>query len=337
MNIQQLIASSGEIFSKGILERGEQSHYSDTYTFSTKKFGQVLQYNKSVVYRPNYDIVEIGMYITAVTEDGKTGHFCQVALKGIDMKPVSKNDVLEKVRSRDGGKFKAYTDDAIVDYIAQGGTVYNGKYVIQSRRDSSMFLVMNKRISSETEVRVRCSCASFLFDVAWYNADHGCLIGQRPPAHPKFKMGSTETIRNVHKKPGLCKHLMLLFSLLLKDDFIIGGTDDPTGNGEKAYKVYNKRKNQERISTTSANYLIEQTMRQVRAQVKAVNAVNNSIATGQNSPLKKAKIGSIGGTSVKAHIKSLKKYYKQTNPSQSQHNAFKRKNKNKNDYDSGEF
>ena len=325
MNIQQLIASSAEIYSKGILARGEASHYSQAYTFSHKQFGQVLQYNKTVLYKPSYNVIEIGMFITSVTETGKTGHYCQVALKGVDMKPVSKNDIFKKVRERQGGKFKDYTDDQIIQYVAEGGTVYNGKYVIQSRRDSDQFIVMNKRISAETEVRVRCSCASFFFDIAWYNGDHNCLIGSKPPAMPRFKMGDTETVRNMHKKPGVCKHLMLLFSLLLKDDFIVGGTDDINGIKEQGSKISNKRKNQERISTARANYYIEQTMKESRAQVKAVNMLNQGLR--EPSQLKKVKVGGIGGNSVKSYLKSVKKMYKEMNPSQRQQLLYKSKRK----------
>lgn len=333
MNIQQLIASSAEIYSVGILERGEKSHYSDTYTFNHKQFGQVLQYNKTVIYKPNYSIIEIGMYITSVTETGKTGHFCQVALKGVDMKPVSKNDIFKKVRERSGGKFSDYTDEQIIDYVARGGTVYNGKYVVQSRTDSNKYLVMNKRISAETEARVRCSCASFFFDIAWYNGDHNCLIGSRPPANPRFKMGDTKTIRNVHKKPGLCKHLMLLFSLLLKDDFIVGGTDDVNGIAEMGQKIYNSRKNQERISTARANFYIDKVMKETKAQIKSVNQLNQGLRTPKS--LNKVKVGGIGGKAVKSYIKSMKSMYKQLNPAQRQKLLYKRNKKD--DYDTGEW
>lgn len=327
MNIQQLIASSAEIYSSGILARGEESHYSSAYTFSHKEFGQVLQYNKTVIYKPNYDIVEIGLFITAKTEKGKTGHFCQCALKGVDMKPVSKNEIFKRVRERQGGKLSNYSDAEIIDYVERGGTVYNGKYVVRSRRDDDMFLVMNKRISPDTEVRVRCSCASFFFDIAWYNGTHNCLIGAKPPAYPKFKMDPTaKPIRNVYKKPGLCKHLMLLFSMLMKDDFIVGGTDDPNGIKESSFSIFNKKKNQERISTSRANYYIEQTMKEVKAQRKASNLIAQAqVSETPKKILSKVRMKNVKGVSIKKYLNNLRNIPKASNPAQRQKNISKRR------------
>ena len=228
------------------------------------------------------------------------------------MEAKSAEEVFAHIRNRGKGKMAQADDDELRDYIAAGNTVYNNKYVVQSRNNSNIYLVMNKNISPDTDCRVRCSCASFLFDVAWYNADHNCLIGSRPPADPRFQLGlKTETVRNIDKVPGLCKHLMLLVSMLLKDGFIQGGTDDITAYLEGGGTL---PRSAGRISTSKANYMIEQTMKQHRAQTRMLNALNK----GNLKP----KQGMIRGTNVGKTLAGLgREIKKATNPTQKQTNV----------------
>lgn len=307
MKISELIASSAKIRSTNV-----SGHYAANYVFGHKQFGHVLSYNKTVLYKPSSSIVEIGMMITAVTEKGKTGHFCQIALRGVEMEAKSAQEVFAHLRQRGKGKMAEADEDELRDYIAAGNTVYNNKYVVQSRNNSNVYLVMNTNISPDTECRVRCSCASFLFDVAWYNANHGCLIGSRPPADPRFQMGlKNTTVRNVDRVPGLCKHLMLLVSMLLKDGFIQGGTDDITAYLEGGGTL---PRSAGRISTSRANYMIEQTMKQHKAQVRMVNALNK----GNYKP----KQGDLRGTNIAKSLTGLGRAIKKTtNPAQKQTNV----------------
>ena len=294
MKISELIASSARIRSKKV-----SGHYAADYVFGHKQFGTVLSYNKTVLYKPESSIVEIGMMVTAVTEKGKTGHFCQIALRGVEMEAKSAEEVFAHIRQRGKGKMAEADEDELRDYIAAGNTVYNNKYVVQSRNNSNVFLVMNKNVSPDTECRVRCSCASFLFDVAWYNADHGCLIGSRPPANPFVQVGISKVVRNVDKVPGLCKHLMLLVSMLLKDGFIQGGTDDISAYLEGGGGI---PRSAGRISTSKANYLIDQTMKQHKAQVRMVNQLNQG-----NWDVKQ---GAMRGTSVGKYLSQVGKDWK---------------------------
>lgn len=297
MKISELIESSARIRSMNT-----EGHYAASYVFSNKELGQPLQFNKTVLYKPNSSIVEIGMYITAVTEKGKSGHFCQIALRGIQMEAKSAEEVFEKVRSRQGGKMAEADEDEIRDYIAAGNTVYNNKYVVQSRNNNNVYLVMDRNISPDTECKVKCSCASFLFDVSWYNAKAGCLIGKAMP-YPKHAMnvgGTTTTVRNIDKVPGLCKHLMLLVSLLMKEGFIEGGTDDITAYVQGGGSL---PKSRGRLSTAKANYYIEQTMKQYRAQTKMINALSQGKFN--------VKQGAIRGTQVGKYLASVGKMNKE--------------------------
>ena len=267
MKINELIASSARITSyNSSTDKYTEGHYASDYVFSNKKIGQVLQYNKTVLYKPESSVIEIGIYFRAVTEKGKSGHFCQIALRGIEMEEKDISEVFSHLRRKNNGKYAQYSDDELLNIIARGDNVYYGKYVIQSRNRPNKFLVMKPTISGDTDVRVRCSCASFIFDVAWYNADHKCLIGSRPPQSRKFKLNKDATPnRNIYRTPGLCKHLMLALSLLMKDGFIKGGSDKFNKQGASMLK---RSSSMDRLTVNEANTLVRNALNQAKAQVR---------------------------------------------------------------------
>ena len=267
MKINELIASSAEITSYNHqTNEFTEGHYSSSYVFNNKKIGPVLEYNKTVLYKPESSVIEVGIYFKSVTERRKAGHYCQIALRGIEMEEKSVDEVLDHLRRKNNGKYANLSDDELLEIIARGDNVYYGKYVIQSRNRPDKFLVMQPTISQDTDVRVRCSCASFMFDVAWYNADHHCLIGSRPPQTRKFKLDKDDTpTRNIYRTPGLCKHLMLAMALLTRDGFIKGGSDTFNREGALALK---KARSSKRITRNDANFIIRETINQARSQIR---------------------------------------------------------------------
>ena len=99
--------------------------------------------------------------------------------------------------------------------------------------------------------------------------------------------------------------------MLLKDGFIQGGTDDITAYLEGGGTL---PRSAGRISTSKANYMIEQTMKQHRAQVRMLNALNK----GNLKP----KQGMIRGTNVGKTLAGLgREIKKATNPTQKQTNV----------------
>lgn len=272
MNIGQLIASSAQIESR--TTKGEQ-RYSQENALN-KPFGQVLQYNKTVLYKPSFSIVEVGMYIRAKTQKGVSGHFAQVAIKGVDMEEKDQSEVFKYLRQHKKA-LKDFSDQDLHDYINKGGNVYYGKIVMQSRNNVNKYLVMNKNVPLDAEIRVRCSCASYFWDCAWYNAKAGCHIGAAPPAYPKFRLPDYDgPKRNIHQVPGACKHIMLLLSMLMKDGFLAGGTDEfDKGISRKVSYISAKTQNQQRISSMRAKYYVQEIQKQARAQIKAINAIDN--------------------------------------------------------------
>lgn len=80
--------------------------------------------------------------------------------------------------------------------------------------DSGKIFYMEKGIDVNSFVRVSCSCSSYYFTMGLYNYWAGAHLGQAPAPYPG-KSPSSETIMNMNKSPGLCKHLMMFTMLLL--------------------------------------------------------------------------------------------------------------------------
>lgn len=266
MKINELVASSAKIASyNNTTKQYTRGHYSKAYVENNKIVGRALDYNKTVLYKPESSVVEIGIYFTSVTETGKVGHYCQIALRGIEMEEKSRDEVFRHLRTKNNGKYATYSDEELLEIIGRGDNVYYGKYTLQSRNHPDKFLVMQPTISGDTDIRVRCSCASFMFDIAWYNADHHCLIGSRPPQTRKYRVNpDARPVRNVNRKPGLCKHLMVAVALLQRDGFLKGGTD----KFNKSTTTLMKKTSTERISSAEANALIKRVMDQHKQEVR---------------------------------------------------------------------
>lgn len=80
--------------------------------------------------------------------------------------------------------------------------------------ESGKIFYMENGISINNIVAVQCSCSDYFYSCAWYNYEADAHLGPKPVS-AKGRANGDETVRNVHKSPGLCKHLMVLVTLLL--------------------------------------------------------------------------------------------------------------------------
>ena len=80
--------------------------------------------------------------------------------------------------------------------------------------DSGKIFYMERPIDINSYVRVSCSCSNYYFVHGWYNYNAGAHLGQKPMPYPG-KSSSSETVMNMTKSPGMCKHLMMFTMLLL--------------------------------------------------------------------------------------------------------------------------
>lgn len=89
---------------------------------------------------------------------------------------------------------------------------------------------LEQPIGLNNMVRVSCSCSDYFYRCAWYNFEAGAHLGAKPNSNPRRREGAT-TVQNVHRSPGLCKHLMM-FAMLLINGGIISGL------GDGSYEAY---------------------------------------------------------------------------------------------------
>lgn len=144
-----------------------------SFVFSSKPFGSIFAFNKTVAYKPNNSIIEITMYITTATELNKTAHKVSVALQGVDTSEYSKENLFSIIKMQ--SKFNKLTDEEILEKVYSEENIINGKFIIQSGNNKNKFLLVDKRIPLTTQVRVKCSCFSGDTKVLLENGDYKTL------------------------------------------------------------------------------------------------------------------------------------------------------------------
>lgn len=110
-------------------------------------------------------------------------------------------------------------------------------------------------LTVDNRVRVNCTCPQFYYTYAWYNADHQVLIGPKPPAYVKpvgrtlrsQRTADSLTIRNINKRPGMCKHLQFMISYLMNQGIL-----QPL-NSTVAKNIYNSQTSFNTIKDTMSN------------------------------------------------------------------------------------
>lgn len=194
---------------------------SPEYVFSRKEFGNIYAFNKSIIYRPGFNIIELNMYITSKTDLNKGLHRVRVAFKGINAEEISITDLYNKIRKKP--EYKDLTDENINKLLTEEKNIYKTKLILPIENSVNKYLIVDNHIPLKTEIRVKCSCSDYYYTWGWYNFQHGVHIGKRPLPylhHSKFENGEPVTIRNVNKRPGVCKHLLLFFALLMNDEIL---------------------------------------------------------------------------------------------------------------------
>lgn len=221
MNISELLNSTYT------LGKDRQPHF----VFSSKPFGRVYAFNKEIKYKANYSIVEISMYISAVTQVDRTAHRVRIALKGVDIQEYTKEELIKKIRKLKTAYHKRDVD--IIEMINNEVELIPGKFILPANKGGTKYLAVDKQIKLNTELRVDCSCADYYYTFAWYNCDHKVAIAPRPPAYKPHRGKERLTPqRNPKKKAGCCKHLLLLIAMLMEGGLL--------NNSKKLMSSYDK-------------------------------------------------------------------------------------------------
>jgi hypothetical protein len=120
---------------------------------------------------------------------------------------------------------RGFSTEELLDLLLEEGyQPLKDKTIIQKSTAGRKFIVVPNNIPyNSVDIMTRCSCSDYFYTWAYYNANHNCLIGTRPPAYARKKTkadGSFITIRNPKQRPGVCKHLMLFIAVLMKGGLI---------------------------------------------------------------------------------------------------------------------
>lgn len=239
MNISQLISSTGKVPSVKIprvFNRGAGVVFE-------KSFGEIYLYNKVVRTRKNSSIVEISMMIKAKTDTCEDIHKVMVSIRGVENKHYSAEELLKVIRQGDP-TYAELEDAEILDAVITGQIKFFDNKTIFESSDGDGYNVVSNQIPYDSEIRVWCSCSDYYWTFQYYNVDNKVdIFGKYPDRYtPKTKRGfdafkENKPLRNPGRRPGMCKHLMLLVAMLMKDDVIQSST--PSSSGENLLKSLN--------------------------------------------------------------------------------------------------
>ena len=193
-----------------------------SYVFTKKEFGPVYWDNLVIAYKG--DIIEITLIMGSVTDMHKSAHRVSIALKGIDYDEVTDTSLVKLIKEKNPNEKESSKESIITKVLGDPNYApLEGKTIIQKSTAEKKFFILPNKIDTSVEIAVRCTCSDFYFAWAWYNADHGCLIGTRPPAYKRVytdDKGRFRTSKNPHRMPGMCKHVMLFLALLMRGGLI---------------------------------------------------------------------------------------------------------------------
>lgn len=103
----------------------------------------------------------------------------------------------------------------------------------QSYGSTGKIFYLKEPISTNSLVRVNCSCSDYHYTCAWYNYEQGVHLGPRPHGYSGRTGRRLDPVRNIKKTAGICKHLMVMLMLLMSGGIIdTKGTSNMQANRE---------------------------------------------------------------------------------------------------------
>ena len=125
------------------------------------------------------------------------------------------------------------------------------------------YCIVQNKIPEDTEVQVWCSCSDYYWTMQFYNCENSVdLYGRYPERYiPKTKKGfeafkKGQPLRNPGRHPGMCKHLMLLMALLMKDNLVQSKDSNLKGYLEVDFDKFEKK--DRRLSTNEYDNMIRE-------------------------------------------------------------------------------
>jgi len=299
MNISQLIQSTNSVKNR---DQGT--------VFTSKKFGTIYAYNQTVKTRKGSSIVEVTMMIGALSDMIRTSrvgsrpvaaHKVMISIRGVKHTFYTADQLVSIIRFR----FKEYSDaeefpaSDILKMAVENQIRFFENSTIFATSDGEGYNVIEDNIPEDSDIRVWCSCSDYYWTFQFYNVENGVDIwGKYPDRYvPKTKKGfeafrKNQPLRNPGRNPGMCKHLMLLLSMLMDR----GVVQDSNGVLKSYFKAdFSRFKKKDRLSQDEYNRLLKkyQTDHNAKNMQRSMN--RGSIGYGTLAGFKK------GGWDSKTH------------------------------------
>ena len=261
MNIRELIQSTGRVKNRG-----------KNLVFQ-KKFGSIYLYNKTVQVPKGGGVIVVNMMIGGATD------MIRVAGKRT---PVAYHKVSLAINIGDDGK-KEYTTEELINHIRATHKKYANPEEISNEdvlrvildhpsdffSDATIFktsnadgyTVVSNHIPIDSEIQVWCSCSDYYWTFQYYNmqtpskGNRGYVNLYGAKGYPKIYNYRSERgkkakapLRNPGRNPGMCKHLMLLLAMLMKDKVVNDGKNGLTKFYNANYNQFIKDNKKQRVS-----------------------------------------------------------------------------------------
>lgn len=219
MNLRELVSSTRQV---------KTNMWNPNKDFRSREFGSIIDFNVKGIYNSRFKTLTVTMYIKSKTQRQRD------ISKGLGDSVISTHtaaivfkNIVEHVVY-----VKEYTDR--YNAITPESPITSVQDIINKMQQSEPNLVpvditddiitFRTKIDFNTECRVKCTCAHFYYTFAYYCAQAGAYIGDAVAPYKSYrKMKNKFKFRNSNGVPGLCKHLQLLITYILKTDNGING------------------------------------------------------------------------------------------------------------------
>ena len=275
MNIRELIESTNKVKNR---EQGKAL---------SKKFGAIYAYDKRVSLMEGGRVINITMTIGGATEFVKKGdrkelvpyHNASIAINvGRDGRTEYTADELVSAIRRNHSEYrdteKWVPQDVLNEAEKNPGSFFDNATIFKASKGGGYVVVKNE-ISEDAPIQVWCSCSDYYWTFQYYNMQapvtdiDGKSLGSvnlyASSSYPKTYNYRSEAgkkskapLRNPGRHPGMCKHLMLLLAMLMKDN-VVKEKDTTLGTVyELDYSKFLENNVKERVSDIEYQRMMKQ-------------------------------------------------------------------------------
>lgn len=268
MNIKELISSTNQV-----KNRGKRAAFQ-------KKFGSIYLYNKTINVFKGGSAIVVNMMIGGVTDMIKSGgkktpvayHKVSLALNNISKEEYTAEELVQAVRLN----HKKYADENewppqdVIQLVLDHPSDFFNEATVFPTPDGKDFVVLSNNIPEDSEIQVWCSCSDYYWTFQYYNMQTPCkdnrgtinLYGSKdyPKTYNYRSVRGRESkapLRNPARKPGMCKHLMLLLAMLMKDGIVKDSKNGLTKFYRANYSKFIKGNKKERVSQTEYDNVLK--------------------------------------------------------------------------------